>query len=66
MPPAPAGKLKVLPAVNMTPVMAVRMRTVQISTIMRVSLAPVLDDLPFVGGIALSLMAQPFIDFDLR
>ncbi len=55
-----------LPAVNMTPVMAVRMRTVQISTIMRVSLAPVLDDLPFVGGIALSLMAQPFIDFDLR
>ncbi len=50
----------------MTPVMAVRMRTVQISTILRVCLAPVLDDLPFVGGISLSLMAQPFIDFDLR
>lgn len=61
-----AGKLKVLPAVNMTPVMAVRMRQVQISAIMRVSLSPVLDDLPFIGGISLSLMAQPYIDFDLR
>lgn len=60
------GKLKVLPAVNMTPVMAVRMRQVQISAIMRVSLSPVLDDLPFIGGISLSLMAQPYIDFDLR
>lgn len=60
------GKLKVLPAVNMTPVMAVRMRQVQISAIMRVSLSPVLDDLPFIGGISLSLMSQPYIDFDLR
>lgn len=50
----------------MTPVMAVRMRQVQISAILRVSLSPVLDDLPFIGGISLSLMAQPCIDFDLR
>ena len=55
-----------LPAVNMTPVMAVRVRTVQMSAIMRVSLSPVLDDLPFIGGIALSFMTQPYLDFDLR
>jgi Ca2+-dependent lipid-binding protein len=61
-----AGKLKVLPAVNMTPVMAVRVRTVQMSAIMRVSLSPVLDDLPFIGGVALSFMTQPYLDFDLR
>lgn len=55
-----------LPAVNMTPVMAVRVRTVQMSAIMRVSLSPVLDDLPFIGGVALSFMTQPYLDFDLR
>lgn len=55
-----------LPTVNMTPVMAVRVRTVQMSAIMRVSLSPVLDDLPFIGGIALSFMTQPYLDFDLR
>jgi len=61
-----AGKLKVLPAVNMTPVMAVRVRTVQMSAVLRVSLSPVLDDLPFIGGVALSFMTQPYLDFDLR
>ena len=61
-----AGKLKVLPSVNMTPVMAVRVRTVQMSAILRVNLSPVLDDLPFIGGIALSFMTQPYLDFDLR
>ncbi|CAK0771570.1 hypothetical protein CVIRNUC_003873 [Coccomyxa viridis] len=60
------GKLKVLPSVNMTPVMAVRVRTVQMSAILRVNLSPVLDDLPFIGGIALSFMTQPYLDFDLR
>ena len=55
-----------LPTVNMTPVMAVRVRTVQMSAILRVNLSPVLDDLPFIGGIALSFMTQPYLDFDLR
>ena len=55
-----------LPAVNMTPVMAVRVRTVQMSAVLRVSLSPVLDDLPFIGGVALSFMTQPYLDFDLR
>ncbi len=61
-----AGKLKVLPAVNMTPVMAVRVRTVQMSAVLRVTMSPVLDDLPFIGGVALSFMTQPYLDFDLR
>ena len=55
-----------LPAVNMTPVMAVRVRTVQMSAVLRVSLSPVLDDLPFIGGVALSFMTPPYLDFDLR
>lgn len=55
-----------LPAVNMTPVMAVRVRTVQMSAVLRVTLSPVLDDLPFIGGVALSFMTQPYLDFDLR
>ncbi len=61
-----AGKLKVLPAVNMTPVMAVRVRTVQMSAVLRVTMSPVLDDLPFIGGVALSFITQPYLDFDLR
>ncbi|CAL5228044.1 g11108 [Coccomyxa viridis] len=60
------GKLKVLPAVNMTPVMAVRVRTVQMSAVLRVTMSPVLDDLPFIGGVALSFITQPYLDFDLR
>ena len=55
-----------LPAVNMTPVMAVRVRTVQMSAVLRVTMSPVLDDLPFIGGVALSFMTQPYLDFDLR
>ena len=33
---------------------------------MRVSLAPVLQDLPFVGAISLSILNEPYLDFDLR
>ena len=32
----------------------------------RVSLAPVLPDLPFIGGIGLSILNEPYLDFDLR
>lgn len=39
---------------------------IQISAILRVSLAPVLPDLPFVGAVSLSLMTPPYLDFDLR
>ena len=61
-----AGKLKVLPAVDITPTMTCQVRMIQISAILRVSLAPVLPDLPFVGAVSLSLMTPPYLDFDLR
>ena len=64
--PALAGKLKVLPAVDITPTMTCRVRMIQVSAILRVSLAPVLPDLPFVGAVSLSLMTPPYLDFDLR
>ncbi|KAK9806549.1 hypothetical protein WJX73_010111 [Symbiochloris irregularis] len=60
------GKLRVLPAVDMTPVMNAQLHTVQIACVLRVSLAPVLDDLPFIGGVGLSILDQPYLDFDLR
>lgn len=60
------GKLKVLPAVDITPTMTCQVRMIQISAILRVSLAPVLPDLPFVGAVSLSLMTPPYLDFDLR
>ena len=64
--PVLAGKLKVLPAVDITPTMTCRVRMIQVSAILRVSLAPVLPDLPFVGAVSLSLMTPPYLDFDLR
>ena len=63
---ARAGKLKVLPAMDITPTMTCPVRMIQISAILRVSLAPVLPDLPFVGAVSLSLMTPPYLDFDLR
>ena len=39
---------------------------VQVACAMRVSLAPVLSDLPFIGGISLSILNEPYLDFDLR
>lgn len=50
----------------MTPVMNAQLHTVQIACVLRVSLAPVLDDLPFVGAVGLSILDQPYLDFDLR
>ena len=50
----------------MTPVMNAQLHTFQIACVLRVSLAPVLDDLPFIGGIGLSILDQPYLDFDLR
>ncbi len=55
-----------LPAVDITPTMTCRVRMIQVSAILRVSLAPVLPDLPFVGAVSLSLMTPPYLDFDLR
>ena len=38
----------------------------QVACAIRVSLAPVLPDLPFIGGIGLSILNEPYLDFDLR
>ena len=62
----PAGRLRVLPEVDMTPVMNAQLHAVHIACVLRVTLAPVLDDLPFVGGVGLSILDQPYLDFDLR
>lgn len=61
-----AGKLKVFPQVDMTPVMNAQLHAVHIACVLRVTLAPILDDLPFVGAVGLSILDQPYLDFDLR
>ena len=38
----------------------------QVACAMRVSLAPVLPDLPFIGSLSLSILNEPYLDFDLR
>ena len=52
--------------VDVTPVMNAQLHAVQIACVLRVTLAPILDDLPFVGAIGLSILDQPYLDFDLR
>lgn len=61
-----AGKVRLLPEVDVTPVMNAQLHQVQMACVLRVSLAPVLDDLPFVGAVGLSILDQPYLDFDLR
>lgn len=97
---AAAGKLKVLPQINLTPEMHVAFNTLHVAGMLRVTLTPImqvinhtqdsithahqraqphtvcrvfaihyvrhLQDVPFVGGVSLSWLEMPMIDFDVR
>lgn len=61
-----SGKVKVLPDINMTPLMNVSAKIMQFQAIVRLSFSPVLLDLPLVGGLHISFLERPKLDFDIR
>lgn len=56
-----AGRLK-----KLTPVVPIRIQTVQLKGLMRLALEPLLPDLPFIGGCSVSFLKMPDFDFDLK
>ena len=61
-----AGNLKVVPELNFTPAMVVALNTLHMSAVIRVTLSPVLHDVPFVGSVSFCFLDMPYLDFDLR
>ncbi|KAK9865054.1 hypothetical protein WJX84_012217 [Apatococcus fuscideae] len=51
---------------KLTPVVPIRIQTVQLKGLMRLALEPLLPDLPFIGGCSVSFLKMPDFDFDLK
>eukprot|EP00208_Stichococcus_sp_RCC1054_P005462 CAMPEP_0206148526 /NCGR_PEP_ID=MMETSP1473-20131121/36862_1 /ASSEMBLY_ACC=CAM_ASM_001109 /TAXON_ID=1461547 /ORGANISM="Stichococcus sp, Strain RCC1054" /LENGTH=511 /DNA_ID=CAMNT_0053545887 /DNA_START=207 /DNA_END=1739 /DNA_ORIENTATION=- len=61
--------LKVLPktkGIDLTPEMHVAFNTLHVAGMLRVTLTPIVQDIPFVGGVSLSWLEMPMVDFDVR
>lgn len=55
-----------IPEIDMTPTMTVRVSCIQAAVNLRLGLGPLLDDLPVLGGVYFSVLDEPVIDFDVR
>eukprot|EP00884_Botryococcus_braunii_P021715 jgi/Botrbrau1/8227/Bobra.0392s0023.1 len=60
------GNLKLVPEIDMTPTMTVRISSIQVAVDLRLCLGPVLEDLPLLKGMSVSVLDEPTIDFDVR
>lgn len=61
--------LKVLPKMkgfDLTPEMHVAFNTLHVAGMLRVTLTPIVQNAPFVGGMTMSWLETPMIDFDVR
>jgi Ca2+-dependent lipid-binding protein len=58
--------MKLMPEINMTPSMTVCISCIQVALNLRLVLGPVLEELPLLKGLSVSVLDEPIIEFDVR